>query len=135
QALEAEAEVTRGFAAFLVQQVLVAQDEEQPGDGRLLCRARHQPAGELGELLTRSDLERVGVLDELPRPACRRAVQLVEAVLLAREMTVDGALRHAGLLRDLWRGGLVIALRGEQLECRAHEPLAGEVRWGHRRRI
>src|SRR2546425_2932744 len=104
-------------------------------DGALVRRPRHEPAGELGELLTRSHLEGVGVLQELSRPASRRAVQLVEAVLLAREMAVDRPLRHARLLRDLWRSGLVIAVRGEELERRSHEPLAGEVGLGHRWRI
>src|SRR5439155_1571087 len=69
QALEAKSEVTRGLAALLVQQVLVTLDEKQPGEGRLLCRPRHEPAGELGELLARPHLERVDVLDELSRPA------------------------------------------------------------------
>src|SRR5439155_25071441 len=130
-----EAEVTRDLATLVVQQVFVALDEERPGDGRLLRRPGHEPAGELGELLARSDLERVGVLDELPRPASRCAVQLVEAVLLACEVTVDRTLRHAGLLCDLWRGRLVVALRDEQLECRSHEPLAGEIGLGDRGRI
>src|SRR5437879_9458433 len=123
------------LATLVVQQILVALDEEQPRDGALVRRPRHEPAGELGELLTRSHLEGVGVLHELSRPASRRAVQLVEAVLLAREMAVDRPLRHARLLRDLWRSGLVIAVRGEELERRSLEPLAGEVGLGHRWRI
>jgi len=44
-------------------------------------------------------------------------------------MAVDRPFRHAGLLRDLWRSGLVIAVRGEELERRSHEPLAVRSAW------
>ncbi len=128
-------EVARRLTAFFVQQVVVAQREEQPGDGGLARRARDQLARELGELLARPDVQRVGVPDELPRPPCGGAVQLVEEMLFAGEVTVDRPFRDAGLFRDLGRGGFVKAPRGEQLERRAHQTLAGEVGLGHRARI
>ena len=56
-------------------------------------------------------------------------------MLLAREVPVDGPFRDAGLLRDLGGGGLVVALRREQLERRADETLPGEIGLGHRARI
>ena len=113
----------------------MAVDEEQPGDGRFTDRAGHEAAGELRELLPGAYLERVGVLHELRGPTRRRPVELVEAVLFAREVPVDGAFGYTRLLCDLGCGGLVIASRGEQLERRPHEPLASEVGLGHRARI
>src|SRR2546430_6855631 len=87
EAFEAEPEVTRGLTALLVQQLAVALEQEQPGHRGLARRARDESAPELGELLARPHLERVGVPHELTRPARRASVQLVQQVLLAVEVT------------------------------------------------
>jgi len=96
QALEAEAEVPRGLATLLVQQVLVPLDEEQPGDGRFVrpppSRARGRARG-----FSRVPPWRVGSLTSCPAqlPPCGT---VVETVLLAREMTVDRAFATPAFL-------------------------------------
>src|SRR5207247_6240759 len=132
---EAEPEVARGLTALLVQQLAVALEQEQPGHRGLARRTRDESAPELGELLARPHLERVGVPHELTRPARRAAVQLVQQVLLAVEVTIDRSLGHAGFLGDLPRGRMLLALRGGQLPRGAHEALPSEIGLGPRSRI
>src|SRR5438034_6259525 len=50
--------------------------------------------------LARAYLERVRLLHQAHGPAPRRAIQLVQEVLLRGEVPVDGAFRDAGLLGD-----------------------------------
>src|SRR5438034_3422731 len=82
--------------------------------------------------LARAYLERVRLLHQAHGPAPRRAIQLVQEVLLRGEVPVDGAFRDAGLLGDERRRREVVARGGEQFERGAHQPLVGEIGLGHR---
>ena len=113
----------------------MALQQEEPRHRGLARRSLDERAGELGELFPRSHPQRVRFLHELPRPAGRPAVQLVEEVLLAVEVTVDAPFRHARFLRDERRRGPVVSLRGEELQRGAHEALVREVGLTHRPRI
>ena len=110
--------------------------EEEQLRHRGLARGRGEEAQpQRRELLARTSRRRLRFLHQLRGPAGTAAVQVVQELLLAREVPVDRALRHARLLRDLGRRGHMVALRGEQLEGGAHEALVRQVGLLHRARI
>jgi len=134
-ALEPEPEIPAHLPALVVEQVALPLQEEQLCDGRLPARSSDKPPAQLGELLARAYLERVRLLHQPHRPAPRRAIQLVQEMLLRGEVPVDGAFRDPGFLGDERRRRKVVARGGEQLQRGAHQPLVGEIGLGHRARI
>jgi hypothetical protein len=134
-ALEGEPEIARRLVAFLIQQGAVSLYEEQARDRRLArgsgCQGLPQPVQTLADARVCS--LRLG--DQLGGPAGGAPVQLVEQLLLAAKVAVDGAFGHTRFLGDLGRGGDVIACGREQLKGGTHQALARQIGLRHRAAI
>jgi len=98
QALEAEAEVPARSCDFSSSNSPRAADEEQPGDGASCAAPVTSPRASSASFSRGPTLSASASFTSCPAQRAAVRYKLVETVLLAREMTVDRAFRHAGLL-------------------------------------
>ena len=124
-----------GIARLLVEQVAVALQKEEPHHRRFPSRAGDEGLGQTRQPLARGPARRLRLLEHLGRPARRGAVQVVQELLLAGEVTVNRPFRDAGLLGDFGRRRGLIPTGREVLEGGAREALAGQIGDRHRPRI
>src|SRR5438552_3025588 len=88
-----------------------------------------------GAPAARAGSRRLRLLEHLGRPPRRGAVQVVQELLLAGEVTVNRPFGDAGLLGDFGRRRGLIPAGREVLEGGAREALAGQIGDRHRPRI
>ena len=118
------AELALGFAAPLVEVLLVPVAEQHPGLGGVTGRGLDELTGDLPEPAAARPSSSA-LLHDGRAPALRAAEDLVEQMLLPAEMTIDRAFGHARPGSDRRRGGGTEAYGGIQLECCSQQPLAG----------
>src|SRR5205814_6914710 len=118
---------------LLVDQVAVALQEEQPHHRRFAARPFGERLRHARQPVARGATRRFGLLQHLRGPARRRPIQLVEQLLLAGKVPVNGPFRDPGFLRDLGGGRGLVAAGGEVFESGAGEALASQVGDRHRR--
>ncbi len=124
-----------GHATLLVHDPAVRLQEKQLDDRRFAVGPGNESASEVGEPRAGGHRRSFGVLGELCRPTRGAAVEIVQERLLAREVAVNRPFSDPGAFGDLGRGGEMVALRGEQLERGARQPLVRVGTRRHRSRI
>jgi hypothetical protein len=106
--------------------LLVPAPEQHASERRIACGRVQQPPGNatepLGHRMVAVDL---GLLHQAGTPALGVAVHLVQQMLLAAEMPIDGSLGDAGAGRDRRRGRRPEADGGVEVECCTEQTLAG----------
>jgi len=120
-------------AAFVVQYPIEPLQQAKLHDRGLVRGALDQSVRDRRELrASRAGVAIVrSVLNQLGRPSLRCPIQLIDELLLAREVPVDRAFGDPGLPRDERRRRVVIAQRGEQLQSGPHQTLPRQFGCGH----
>src|SRR5437879_13237061 len=95
-ALEPRVKLLGGVARLWIEPVAVALQKEEPHHRRFPAGAGDEGLGQTRQPLARGPARRLRLLEHLGRPARRGAVQGVEELLLAGEVTVDRPFRVAG---------------------------------------